>query len=234
MSEAPRRMGSRTRFAAMMVHKGDADALIAGITQHYADTIRPAMELIPKQKGVQRVSGMYMLITPKGQVYFLADTTVNIEPTAEDLAEIAISAADTVRSFDIVPKLAMVSFSTFGSTRHPLAEKVRRATEMVNQLRPDLICEGELMADAAVTPDLMAEYPFSRLKGDANVLIAPSLEAGNMAYKLLLRLGGCEAIGPIMMGFSKPVHILQRGAEVNDIVCMAALAVVEAQRADKA
>jgi malate dehydrogenase (oxaloacetate-decarboxylating)(NADP+) len=234
MSEAPRRMGSRTRFAAMMVHKGDANALIAGITQHYADTIRPALELIPKKAGVRRVSGMYMLITPKGQVYFLADTTVNIEPTAEDLAEIAISAADTVRSFDIVPKLAMVSFSTFGSTRHPLTEKVRRATEIVNQLRPDVVCEGELMADAAVTPDLMADYPFSRLKGAANVLIAPSLEAGNMAYKLLLRLGGCEAIGPIMMGFSKPVHILQRGAEVNDIVYMAALAVVEAQQAGKA
>lgn len=234
MSEAPRHMSARTRFAAMMVHKGDADALIAGITQHYADTIRPALELIPKRKDVRRVSGMYMLITPKGQVYFLADTTVNIEPTSEDLAEIAITAADTVMSFDILPKVAMVSFSTFGSTRHPLSEKVRRATEIVNRLRPDLVCEGELMADAAVTPDLMAEYPFSRLKGDANVLIAPSLEAGNMAYKLLLRLGGCEAIGPIMMGFSKPVHILQRGAEVNDIVCMAALAVVQAQQAGKA
>jgi malate dehydrogenase (oxaloacetate-decarboxylating)(NADP+) len=234
MSEAPRRLSARTRFAAMMVHKGDADAVIAGITQHYADTIRPALELIPKRKGVQRVSGMYMLITPKGQVYFLADTTVNIDPTDEDLAEIAITAADTVKRFDIDPKLAMVSFSTFGSTRHPLAEKVRRATEIVNRLRPDLVCEGELMADAAVTPDLMAEYPFSRLKGDANVLIAPSLEAGNMAYKLLLRIGGCEAIGPILMGFSKPVHILQRGAEVNDIVCMAALAVVEAQEAGKA
>jgi malate dehydrogenase (oxaloacetate-decarboxylating)(NADP+) len=230
MSEAPRHMSARTRFAAMMVHRGDADALIAGITQHFADTIRPALELIPKRKDVQRVSGMYMLITPRGQVYFLADTTVNIEPTAEDLAEIAITAADTVKSFDIVPRLAMVSFSTFGSTRHPLAEKVQRATGIVNQLRPDLVCEGELMADAAVTPERMADYPFSRLKGDANVLIAPSLEAGNMAYKLLMRLGGCEAIGPILMGFSKPVHILQRGAEVNDIVCMAALAVVEAQQ----
>jgi len=231
MSEAPRHMSARTRFAAMMVHKGDADALIAGITQHYADTIRPALELIPKRKDARRVSGMYMLITPKGQIYFLADTTVNIEPTAEDLAEIAISAADTVKSFDIVPKVAMISFSTFGSTRHPLTEKVRQATEIVNHARPDILCEGEMMADAAVTPELMADYPFGRLKGDANVLIAPSLEAGNMAYKLLLRIGGCEAIGPIMMGFSKPVHILQRGAEVNDIVCMAALAVVEAQRA---
>lgn len=176
---------------------------------------------------------MYMIITPKGQVYFLADTTVNIEPTAEDLAEIATAVADTVQNFDIVPRIAMLSFSTFGSTRHPLAEKVRRATELVTARRPDLVVEGELMADVAVTPELMADYPWSRLHGDANVLIAPSLEAGNIAYKVLLRLGGCEAIGPILMGFSKPVHVLQRGAEVIDIARMTALAVVEAQQMER-
>jgi malate dehydrogenase (oxaloacetate-decarboxylating)(NADP+) len=233
MSEAPRNMSSRTRFAAMMVHTGDADALIAGITQHYPDTIRPALELIPKKENVQRVCAMFMIITPKGQVYFLGDTTVNIEPTAEDLAEIAITIADTVRSYDIVPRIAMLSFSTFGSSRHALAEKVCRATELVIKRRPDLVVEGELMADAAVTPELMTDYPWSRLQGDANVLIAPSLEAGNIAYKLLLRLGGCEAIGPILMGFSKPVHVLQRGAEVIDIARMTALAVVEAQRVQR-
>ena len=232
MSEAPRHMSARTRFGAMMVRSGHADALIAGLTQHYPDTIRPALELIPKKEHVRRVSGMYMMITPKGRVFFLADTTVNIEPTAEDLAEIAITAADTVQSFDVVPRIAMLSFSTFGSSRHPLAEKVRQATELVGQRRPDLIVEGELMADAAVTPELMADYPWSRLQGDANVLIAPSLEAGNIAYKVLLRLGGCEAIGPILMGFSKPVHVLQRGAEVIDIATMSALAVVEAQRVE--
>ncbi|MGB9609478.1 MAG: NADP-dependent malic enzyme [Bryobacteraceae bacterium] len=228
-TEAPVLMRNPTRFAAMMVHAGDADGMIAGLTQHYADTIRPALEVIPKKEGIQKVAGMYMLITQKGQLYFIADTTVNIEPTAEDLAEIAILSADTVRSFDIEPRIAMLSFSTFGSSRHPLAAKVAQATELVRQRRPDLVVEGEMMADAAVTPEMLGDYPFCRLTGPANVLIAPSLEAGNIAYKLLWRLGNCEVIGPILMGFAKPVHVLQRGCEVNDIVHMAALAVVEAQ-----
>jgi len=231
-TEAPVLMRNPTRFAAMMVHSGDADAMIAGLTQHYADTIRPALEVIPKKEGIQKVAGMYMLITAKGQLYFIADTTVNIEPTAEDLAEIAIMSADTVRSFDIEPRIAMLSFSTFGSSRHPLAAKVAAATELVRQRRPDLVVEGEMMADAAVTPEMLGDYPFCRLTGPANVLIAPSLEAGNIAYKLLWRLGGCEVIGPILMGFARPVHVLQRGCEVNDIVHMAALAVVEAQGLD--
>ena len=228
-SEAPHLLMNPTRFGAMMVECGDADVLIAGLTQHYSDTIRPALEVIPKREGTRKVAGMYMLITPKGQVCFIADTTVNIEPTAEDLAEIAILSADTVASFDVEPHVAMLSFSTFGSSRHPLAEKVARATDIVRARRPGLVIEGELMADAALVPEMLAEYPFSQLKGPANVLIAPSLESGNVAYKLLMRLGQCEAIGPILMGFSKPVHVLQRGCEVNDIVHMAALAVVEAQ-----
>jgi len=228
-TEAPHLMSNPTRFAAMMVQAGDADALIAGITQHYPETIRPALEVIPKRAGVGRVSGMYMLITPKGQLHFLADTTVNIEPDAEALAEIAIMAADTVRSFDIEPTVAMLSFSTFGSSRHPLAQKVAQAAELVKRRRPDLAVEGELMADAAVVPEMLSDYPFCQMTGPANVLITPNLESGNIAYKLLMRLGGCEAIGPILMGFSKPVHVLQRGCEVNDIVHMAALAVVEAQ-----
>ena len=228
-TEAPILMRNPTRFAAMMVHAGDADGMIAGLTQHYADTIRPALEVIPKKEGIQKVAGMYMLITQKGQLYFIADTTVNIEPTASDLAEIAILSADTVRSFDIEPRIAMLSFSTFGSSRHPLAAKVAQATELVRQRRPDLVVEGEMMADAAVTPEMLGDYPFCRLTGPANVLIAPSLEAGNIAYKLLWRLGNCEVIGPILMGFAKPVHVLQRGCEVNDIVHMTALAVVEAQ-----
>jgi malate dehydrogenase (oxaloacetate-decarboxylating)(NADP+) len=228
-TEAPHLMSNATRFGAMMVHLSDADALIGGITQHYPDTIRPALEVIPKREGINKVCGMYALIMPKGQIYFLADTTVNIEPSADDLAEIALTTASTVRSFDIEPRVAMLSFSTFGSTRHPLAEKVRRAVEMVHEREPGLMIDGEMMADVAVTPELLAEYPFSDLKGTANVLITPSLEAGNIAYKLLMRIGGAEAIGPILMGFSRPVHVLQRGAEVNDIVHMAALAVVEAQ-----
>jgi malate dehydrogenase (oxaloacetate-decarboxylating)(NADP+) len=228
-TEAPILMRNPTRFAAMMVHAGDADGLIAGLTQHYADTIRPALEVIPKKEGIQKVAGMYMMITARGQVYFIADTTVNIEPTAEDLAEIAIMSADVVRSFDVEPRIAMLSFSTFGSSRHPLAAKVAQATDLVRQRRPDLVVEGEMMADAAVTPEMLGDYPFCRLTGPANVLIAPSLEAGNIAYKLLWRVGGCEVIGPILMGFARPVHVLQRGCEVNDIVHMAALAVVEAQ-----
>lgn len=218
-------------YGSMMVRFGDADALVAGLTRHYPDTLRPALQVIPHREGCTRVSGMYMLITPRGQVYFLADTTVNIEPTADDLAEIAIEAADTVRRLDIEPRVAMLSFSNFGSTRHPLSDKVRRAVELVHQRVPHLIVDGEMQADTAVAPDILSEtYPFSVLREGANVLIFPNLEAGNIAYKLLMRIGGAEAIGPILMGLSQPVHVLQRGCEVADIVNMTAIAVVDAQR----
>jgi len=218
-------------YGSMMVRFGDADALVAGLTRHYPDTLRPALQVIPHREGCTRVSGMYMLITPRGQVYFLADTTVNIEPTADDLAEIAIEAADTVRRLDIEPRVAMLSFSNFGSTRHPLSDKVRRAVELVHQRAPHLIVDGEMQADTAVAPDILSEtYPFSVLREGANVLIFPNLEAGNIAYKLLMRIGGAEAIGPILMGLSQPVHVLQRGCEVTDIVNMTAIAVVDAQR----
>lgn len=227
--EAPRLLQDPTRFGCMMVHMGDADALIGGVTQHYPETIRPALEIISLRSGVKRLAGMYMLILPKGRIYFLADTTMAIEPSAEELAEIAVHAAEAVRGFNVEPRVAMLSFSNFGSTRHPLTEKVRRATELARVQAPWLEIDGEMMADTAVTPDLLAEYPFSRLTQPANVLIAPSLESGNIAYKLLMRLGGAEVVGPILLGFSKPVAVLQRGAEVNEIVHMAALAVVEAQ-----
>ncbi|MBI1790557.1 MAG: NADP-dependent malic enzyme [Acidobacteria bacterium] len=231
-SEADAALLDHTVFASMMVHCGDAAALIAGLTQHYPDTLRPALQAIPVREGLRRVSGAYMLITPKGDLYFLADATVNIEPSAEDLAEIALSAAELARRFDVEPRVALLSFSNFGSTRHPLAEKVRRATELVRQRAPGLMADGEMQADTAVTPEIIAgTYPFSALKGPANVLVFPNLEAGNIAYKLLARIGGCEAIGPILMGLSRPVHVLQRGAEVNDIVNMAAIAVVDAQTA---
>ena len=230
LTEAGQLLANPTRFAAMMLHMGDADAMIGGLTLHYPDTIRPALEVIPVKPGLRKVSGMYLLISPKGQIYFIADATVNIEPSAEDLAEIAISAADYVRMLDVEPRVAMLSFSNFGSTRHPLSAKMSRATNLARKLRPDLVIDGEMQADTAVTPEILAEtYPFSNLQGGANVLICPNLEAGNIAYKLLMRIGGCEAIGPILMGLEKPVHILQRGAEVNDIVHMSALAVVQAQ-----
>jgi malate dehydrogenase (oxaloacetate-decarboxylating)(NADP+) len=178
---------------------------------------------------VHRVAGVYVIATKK-EIYFFADTTVNIEPTAEDLAEIALLAARVAREFDVEPRVAMLSFSNFGSTKHPLTEKVRWATELVKQKAPNLMVDGEMQADTAVVPDIMEhDYPFSTLKGGANVLVFPNLEAGNIAYKLMMRIGGAEALGPLLMGMAKPVHVLQRGCEVEDIVNMAAIAVVHAQ-----
>jgi malate dehydrogenase (oxaloacetate-decarboxylating)(NADP+) len=227
--EAEEMMDNRTVFGSLMLHNGEADALIGGLTQHYPDTIRPALQVIPVRPGLRKVSGVYVLITPEGAIYFLADATVNIEPSAEDLAEITVCAAEVARRFGQEPRVALLSFSNFGSTRHPLAEKVARAVALIREQAPGLIVDGEMQADTAVTPEIIEkDYPFSTLKGGANVLIFPNLEAGNVAYKLLARIGGAEAIGPILMGLSKPVHVLQRGAEVNDIVNMAAIAVVEA------
>jgi malate dehydrogenase (oxaloacetate-decarboxylating)(NADP+) len=221
-------------FGSLMVRLGDADGLIGGLTTHYPDTIRPALQVIDVRPELRKVAGVYMLITPKGDIYFLADATVNIEPTSEDLAEIAIMAAEKARRFNQEPRVAMLSFSNFGSTRHPLADKVRRAVELVRQRAPGLMIDGEMQADTAVAPQIIEEtYPFSTLKGGANVLIFPNLEAGNIAYKLLHRIGGAELIGPLLTGLSKPVHVLQRGSEVNDIVHVAAVAVVDAQEVGK-
>jgi malate dehydrogenase (oxaloacetate-decarboxylating)(NADP+) len=232
-SEADELMLNRNYFGSIMVSTGDADALVAGLTMHYPDTIRPGLEVIPLRPGLRRVSGLYLMITQQG-IYFFADATVNIEPSAEDLAEIAISAAETAERFDVKPRIALLSFSNFGSTRHPLADKVRRAVELVKQRAPSLMVDGEMQAETAITPEIIEQtYPFSSLKGGANVLIFPNLEAGNVAYKLLARLGGAEAVGPILMGLSKPVHVLQRGAEVNEIVNVAAIAVVDAQEAER-
>jgi malate dehydrogenase (oxaloacetate-decarboxylating)(NADP+) len=229
-SEAEELILNHNVFGSMMVYMGDADALISGLTQHYPETIRPALQVLAVRPGLRRAAGLYMLITPKGDVFFLADTTVNIEPTAEDLAEVAIMAAETARRFNVEPKVAMLSFSNFGSTRHPLAQKVERAVNIVKERAPTLMVDGEMQADTAVVPEIIEQtYPFSTLKGPANVLIFPNLESGNIAYKLLMRIGGAEAIGPILMGLSKPVHVLQRGCEVSDIVNMAAIAVVDAQ-----
>ncbi|MBZ5578017.1 MAG: NADP-dependent malic enzyme [Acidobacteriia bacterium] len=221
-------------FGSMMVRLGEADGLIGGLTTHYPDTIRPALQVIEVRPELRRVAGVYMLITPKGEIYFLGDATVNIDPSAEDLAEIAIMAAEKARRFSQEPRVAMLSFSNFGSTRHPLSDKVRRAVDLVRQRAPGLMIDGEMQADTAVVPQIIDEtYPFSTLKGGANVLIFPNLEAGNIAYKLLQRIGGAELIGPLLTGLSKPVHVLQRGSEVNDIVHVAAVAVVDAQEIGK-
>ena len=232
LSESQRilRRKSRTHFGSMMVHMGDADALLSGIDTHYPETIRPALEVIGKQKGLSSVHGLYMMVFQKG-VYFLADTTVTIDPTAEELAETAILAAEKVRMLDIEPRIAMLSFSNFGSVNHPQTLKVKRAVEIVKERAPDLIVEGEMQADTAVVPELLEGFTFSKLKTTANILIFPDLNSGNICYKLLHHPGGAEAIGPILMGMNKPVHVLQRGDSVDDIVKMAALAVVDAQTA---
>ena len=232
-SEADQLVLSRNYFGSIMVSVGDADALVGGITMHYPETIRPGLEVIPLREGLRRVSGLYLMITQQGN-YFFADATVNIDPSAEDLAEIAISAAETARRFNVEPRVAMLSFSNFGSTRHPFADKVRRAVALVKKRAPELMVDGEMQPDTAIAPEIIEQtYPFSSLKGGANVLIFPNLEAGNVAYKLLARLGGADAVGPILMGLSKPVHVLQRGAEINEIVNVAAIAVVDAQEAER-
>ena len=225
--------GNWRLFGAMMVRMGDADGMIAGLNYNYPDTIRPALQAIPLEKESKVVAGLYMMVF-KNDVVFFADTTVNIDPSAEELAEIAILAADETRNFDIEPRIAMLSFSNFGSVRHPLSNKVARATEIVKKRRPDLEIDGEMQADTAVIPEILSgNYDFSDLKGKANVLIFPNLESGNIAYKLMHRMGGAEAIGPILMGVSKSIHVLQRNCEVNDIVNMTAIAVLDAQKKSK-
>lgn len=227
--EAAQFMRNPNYFGSMMVHDGDADGLVSGLTKHYPETIRPALEIIKMKPGFTKVCGLYMMIF-KDDVMFFADTTVNIEPTAETLAEIAINTSETVKRFGIDPKVAMLSFSNFGSTAHALSSKVKRAVEIVKEKRPDLIIDGEMQANTAVSPDILNEtYPFSKLKEKANVLIFPDLNSGNIAYKLMENLGGATAVGPILMGLNKSVHVLQRGDNVDQIVNLTSLAVVDAQ-----
>src|SRR5271165_529131 len=230
MGSADELMNDHNIFGSMMVRMGDADAIVSGVTQNYPDTIRPALQVIGVREGIHKVSGLYLIITRKGGLYFLADATVNIEPTAEDLAEIALCAAQEARRFDIEPRVAMLSFSSCGSTKHPLCDKMRRATELARYADPTLIIDGEVQGDIAVSAKkLDAAFPFSALKGGANVLIFPNLEASNIACKLLASVGGAEAVGPILLGMAKPVHLLARGVEVEDIVNITTIAVVDAQ-----
>jgi len=220
---------SRIHFGCMMVRQGDADTLLAGIDTHYPETIRPALEVIGKKEGLSSVHGLYMMVFKKG-IYFLADTTVCIDPTAEELAETAILAAEKAKMLEIEPSVAMLSFSNFGSVNHPLTRKVKKATEIVKQRAPELPIDGEMQSDTAVVSEILQNsFPFANLKEAANVLIFPDLNSGNICYKLLHHLGEAEAIGPILMGMNKPVHVLQRGDDVSDIVNMAAIAVVDAQ-----
>jgi malate dehydrogenase (oxaloacetate-decarboxylating)(NADP+) len=216
-------------FGSVMVACGDADALLSGVGMHYPETIRPALQVIGPHPKAEIVSGLYMLVFEK-HVIFCGDTTVNIDPTAEQLAQIAYSAARIVETFGITPKIAMLSFSNFGSVRHPDAEKVAKAVAILRKRDPALIVDGEMQADTAMDENILrSAYPFSMLKERANVLIFPNLSAGNIAYKLLHHLGGATKIGPILLGMNLPVHILEQGADVQDIVNMAAVAVIDAQ-----
>jgi len=228
--EAERRVRTHNIFGMMMVEMEDGDGLISGLTQQYPETIRPALRIIGKQPGVNIVAGMYMMVF-KNQTLFIADATVNIDPTAEQLAEIALLTAQKVSELHITPRVAMLSFSNFGSTEHPLTQKVQRATEIVRGRAPGLAVDGEMMADTAVSPEIMREYfPFCGLKEPANVLVCPDLTSANIAYKLLAKLGGATAIGPILLGIRKPVYLITPGVEVSEIVNVTAMAVVEAQK----
>jgi malate dehydrogenase (oxaloacetate-decarboxylating)(NADP+) len=222
---AARLVNRRIYFGMMMVRHGDADGLVAGLTAPYPDTIRPALQVLGTRPDVRRASGMYMMLL-KNDVKFFADATVNIDPDSETLADIAIQVADAVKTFEIVPRIAMISFSNFGSAPHPESQKVSRAVELVRKRRPDLEIDGEVQADIAVEPEKMKElFPFSRLTDEANVLVFPSLAAGNAAYKVLAALGGATAIGPILLGVNKPVTVLPRDANVDTIVSMTAYTV---------
>ncbi len=227
--DAERLLKVNNYFGMMMVREGDADGLISGLTQHYPDTVKPALQIIGHSDDTSVVAGLYMLIF-KNETIFIADATINIEPTAEQLAQIAMLTAEKVKKYDVEPNIAMLSFSNFGSVHHPLAEKVRAAVEIVKKKMPNLNIDGEMQADTAVTPEILSEiYPFSSLKGGANVLICPDLTSANIAYKLLARLGGATAVGPILMGIRKPVYLLIPGNDVSDIVNITAMAVQDAQ-----
>ncbi|HRE52635.1 MAG TPA: NADP-dependent malic enzyme [Flavitalea sp.] len=224
----------RNYFGCMMVETGDADAMISGLTKNYPDTIRPAIQVIGMEPGVKKIAGMYLLLTKKGPL-FLADTTVNFTPTAEELADITLMVADKISNFSIVPRIAMLSYSNFGSSDSPEAKCVATATEIVKQRSPSLIVDGEMQASLAFNKELLTEnYPFSELANqDVNTLIFPNLAAGNVAYNLLKEVGGADAIGPILLGLKKPVHVLQLGSSVRSIVNMAIIAVIDAQTKSK-
>ncbi len=213
-------------FGPMMVKMGDADAFVSGLNYDYPEVIRPALQIHHTQPGAARTAGVYIMIV-NSKVYLFTDATVNIDPSAEDLAEIACLSANFARQLGLEPRVALLSFSNFGSTPHPLSNKVRKAIDIIRMKCPDFEVDGEMQADTAVVPDIIENrYPFSEVK-DANVLVFPSLEAANIAYKLLARLGNAQAIGPILLGMGAPVHVLQTGDEVRDIVNIAALAIMD-------
>ena len=228
--EAKKLMRDRNYYGAAMVQFGEADALISGLTKDYASTIKPALQVIGIEAGVNRVAGMYMMLTQKGPVFF-GDTTVNENPTVDELVDITALLDRSVRKFNVEPRVAMLSYSNFGSNDGIIPEKVRQAVKILHEKHKGIMVDGEMQANFAMNPDLLRDnYPFSTLVGaPANVLIFPNLESGNIAYKLLQELGGAEAVGPILLGLNKPVHILQLGSSVREIVNMVTIAVVDVQ-----
>jgi len=234
MAEARWNMYKPIYFAASMVDAGDVDAMVAGIEANYGEILRPALQVLGVAEGVRRVAGLYMLAFPNRELLFLADTTVNIEPDARTLADIALQTAAFVRDLGIQPRVAMVSFSNFGSVDHPESRTVAEAVRIVQEEDPELEIDGEVQADTAVDPaKLMANYPFSHLQAPANVLVFSRLSAANASYKLLDLLGGADAIGPVLLGMRKPVHILQRGCSVQDVLNLATVASVDWQARTK-
>ena len=230
MNEAARLMRDRNYYGSMMVEMGEADALISGLTKDYPRTILPALQVIGVENDVKRVAGMYIINSKKG-AYFLADATVNVDPGAEELVDIITLASRAVHFFDVVPRIAVLSYSNFGSSKGKVPEKVAKAVRLAKEKFPDMIIDGDIQANVALDTSIQKEnYPFSQLAEEgANTLIFPDLASGNIAYKLLMEIGGAEAIGPILLGMKKPVHILQLGSSVRDIVNMTAIAVVDAQ-----
>jgi malate dehydrogenase (oxaloacetate-decarboxylating)(NADP+) len=231
LNDARKNMRKRNYFGAAMLETGEADALISGLTRNYPDTIRPALQLIGVDQNVNKIAGMYALISKEG-VYFFADTTVNLDPSAQELAEIAVLVAEEVKRYRIEPHIAMLSYSNFGSSDGPDSDKVREAVKILHTKHPDLIADGDIQANFALNPKLLREhYPFSPLVDKvANTFIFPNLAAGNIAYKLIQEMSDTEAIGPILLGMKKPVHVLQTGSSVQEIVNMIAVAVLDAQK----
>jgi malate dehydrogenase (oxaloacetate-decarboxylating)(NADP+) len=232
--DCERQMRERNYFGAMMVDLGDADALVSGLTKDYAKIISPALQVIGVAEGVSRVAGMY-IITNKRGTYFFSDTTVNVDPNAEELAQIIELTARGVKFFGMESRIAVLSYSNFGSSKGEIPEKTKAAVQIAKKKDPSLVVEGDIQANIALNTEIQQEtYPFSALsKEGANTLIFPNLASGNIAYKLLMEIGGAEAIGPILLGMKKPVHVLQLGSSIREIANMAAIAVVDAQLHDQ-
>ncbi|TNE74666.1 NADP-dependent malic enzyme [bacterium] len=230
LSDAVQQMRNRNHFGAMMVEKGFADAMVSGITKNYASPIKPALQIIGMQEGVRKAAGMYIVTTKRG-TFFFADTTVNVDPTASDLVDITLITAQAIQRFGITPRIAMLSYSNFGSSEGESPNKVKEAVEYLHKHHPEIIVDGEIQANFAVNKDLMKEqFPFSTLvDNNVNTLIFPNLSSGNIAYKLMQELGGAELIGPILLGMKKPMHVLPLGCSVKEIINLATIAVVDAQ-----